>query len=156
MLVRYWQPLREMDTLRRQFDRMFDDLASAADSSDVAWAPAIELDDAGDSLILRAQLPGINKELLDVQVTREAVAIAGEHRQETKAETKRVFRSEFRYGKFRRVVTLPVAIQNERVQAEYQDGILTLTLPKVEEARNKVVKVSLGERTGTDAEAEAN
>jgi HSP20 family protein len=95
-------------------------------------------------------------------VTREAVAIAGEHRYEKKAEDKGLFRTEFRYGKFQRVIPLPVAVQNDQVQAEFKDGILTLTLPKVTEARRQVVKVNLvdsaatPENTGASAESTAN
>jgi len=72
---------------------------------------------------------------LDIRVTREAVAIAGEHRYE-KSWT-RLLRTEFRYGKFQRDDCLPVAVQNDQVQAEFKDGILTLTLPKINEARRK-------------------
>lgn len=95
---------------------------------------------------------------LDVRVTREAVAIAGEHRYKKKGEERGYFRSEFRYGKFERVIALPVHIQNDQVQAEFKDGVLTLTLPKVTEARNRVVKLNLAGITDSadqtnDAEA---
>jgi HSP20 family protein len=81
---------------------------------------------------------------IDIQVTAEAVAISGERKSEIKTEEKGMTRTEFRYGKFRRVIPLPVRIQNTNVSADYKDGILTLTLPKAEEEKNKVVKVSLG------------
>ncbi|MBW4468015.1 MAG: Hsp20/alpha crystallin family protein [Pegethrix bostrychoides GSE-TBD4-15B] len=142
MLVRYWQPLREMDTVRRQFDQLFDELTQPTATS--VWSPAIELMEAGNSLVLRAQIPGLEAQDLDVEVTQEAVSIVGERRHEQRTEEKGFFKSEFRYGKFRRVVSLPVAIQNDKVQADYKDGILTLTLPKVEETRHKAIKVSLG------------
>lgn len=146
MLVRYWQPWREIETLRRQFDQMFDELAHTTGSEEASgWLPAIELKDTGDNLTLRAQLPGMTAEDLDVQVGREAVSIAGEHRSEEKTEEKGFFKSEFRYGKFHRVVPLPVEVQNDQVQAEFKDGILCLTLPKVKEARSQVVKVNLVE-----------
>jgi HSP20 family protein len=77
-------------------------------------------------------------------VTAEAVAISGERKSETKTEENGMTRSEFRYGKFRRVIPLPTRIQNTNVVAEYKDGILNLTLPKAEEEKNKVVKVELG------------
>lgn len=144
MLVRYWQPWREMDLMRRQFDQLFDELAQNTDTQ-TTWRPAIELKDEGDQVIVRAELPGINTKDLDVEVTKEAVSIAGQHRHEQKSESNGFFKSEFRYGTFRRVIPLPVAVQNDKVQAEYKDGILTLTLPKVEQMRNKVVKVNLAE-----------
>lgn len=139
MLVRYWNPWREMEMLRRQMDRVFDEIATP---SEYSWTPAIELRDNGDAYLLKAQLPGMNAKEISVEVTREAVAITGEHQSEV--EDNGQVRSEFRYGKFRRVVALPAEVQNDQVQAEYKDGILTLTLPKVE-ARNTVVKLNLAD-----------
>lgn len=144
MLIRYWQPWREIDTLRHQFDQLIDSVASG-DSAD--WTPAIELKDAGHALVLRAQLPGINAEDLNVQVTKDAVSLAGEHRQENRSEENGFFRTEFRYGKFQRVIPLPVEVQNDQVQAEFKEGVLSLTLPKVEQA--KVVKLNLAESAGS-------
>lgn len=141
MLVRYWQPWREIDTLRRQFDPFFD----SVDTAD--WTPAIELKDNGNEFILRAQLPGIDAKDLDVQVTKDAVSLAGEHLQEDRSEENGFFRSEFRYGKFQRVIPLPGEVQNDQVKAEFKEGVLSLALPKVEQAR--VVKLNLAESAGT-------
>ncbi|MBD2195319.1 MULTISPECIES: Hsp20/alpha crystallin family protein [Calothrix] len=150
-----WQPFSEMETLRRQMDKMFDELAGANSQITQAWTPAIELQDTTESIILRAEIPGIEGKDLDVHVTREAVSIAGETRQESKQQEGSFFRSEFRYGKFQRIVNLPAPIQNDRVQAEFKNGILTLTLPKVEEVKKKVVKINLGESQGAIAPAES-
>jgi HSP20 family protein len=151
MLMRYWQPFTEIETIRQQLDKAFDGLAAARDNSEAAWMPALELVDAGDNFVLKAQLPGIDPKDIDVQVTREAISISGERRCENTEEKSGCVRSEFRYGKFHRVLPLPAHIQNESVQADYKDGILTLTLLKVAEARNKVVKINLGEIAGTPA-----
>lgn len=140
-----WQPFQELETLRRQMDHMFDEMNGLKNTSAVSWQPAIEVQDADDSLILRAEIPGIEAKDLDVRVTREAVSISGEHRYEQKTEAKGIFRSEFRYGKFGRVITLPVAVQNDQVKADFANGILTLNLPKVEAAKNRVVKLNLTE-----------
>lgn len=150
MIVRYWQPWREMESLSRQIDQIFDELVSTTTPEPV-WTPAIELKDAGNALVLRVQLPGIDANALDVQVAKQGVSISGEQHREQKTEEKGYFKSEFRYGKFRRVVPLPVAIENDKVQAEYKDGILNLTLPKVTEVRNKVVKINLTEDQAVDA-----
>jgi HSP20 family protein len=142
MIVRYWQPLREIETLRRQMDRLFDEVTPVV-SEQLAWTPAIELKEEDSQFILRAQLPGINAKDVDIQVTREAVAISGEHRHEHKVEEKGFFKSEFNYGSFRRVINLPAAVQNDQVKAEFKEGILTLVLPKVVKVENTVVKVNL-------------
>lgn len=140
-----WQPFQEMETLHRQMDQMLDDMTGLTRNHQMTWKPAIELQDTDDNVILRAEIPGIEGKDLDVRVTRDAVAITGEHRYEKKPQDKGFFRSEFRYGKFGRVIPLPVAVKNDQVQADFTNGILTLTLPKVESAKNRVVKLNLAE-----------
>ena len=100
---------------------------------------AAELTETDDTLYFRFELPGIAAENLDIQVMADRVAIAGERKQSEFERT----RSEFRYGKFQRVIHLPARIQNTQVKADFKDGILNLTLPKSEEEKNKVVKVNL-------------
>ena len=151
MLMRYWQPFTEIETIRQQLDKAFDQRAATRDNSEATWMPALELVDAGDNFVLKAQLPGIDPKDIDVQVTPEAISISGERRYENTDEKPGYVRSEFRYGKFHRMLPLPAPIQNDSVQAEYKDGILMLTLPKVTEARNKVVKINLAEIAGTTA-----
>ncbi|PSB29955.1 Hsp20/alpha crystallin family protein [Stenomitos frigidus] len=147
-----WQPWQEVETLSRQLDQLFADFTPVSRAtSPVAktWTPAIELKATESNFVLRAELPGIDAKDLDIQVTREGVSLAGEYRAETKHEDGKFVRSEFRYGSFRRVIPLPVAIQNDQVKADFTDGILTLTLPKMVSDRPKVVKVNL---TGATAE----
>ena len=79
-----WQPFQEMETLRRQIDQIFDEMASVKCEEPITWKPAVELKDTEDSVILRAEIPGVEGKDLDIRVTREAVAIAGEHRYEKK------------------------------------------------------------------------
>ncbi|NEU76773.1 Hsp20/alpha crystallin family protein [Hassallia byssoidea VB512170] len=140
-----WQPFQEMETLRHQMDKMFDELAGYNREVTKTWSPAVELSDTNDQLILRAEVPGLEGKDLDIQVAREAVSIAGETRYENKAEERGYLRSEFRYGKFQRTIPLPAAIKNDQVKAEFKNGILTLTMPKAEEAKNKVVKINLAD-----------
>jgi HSP20 family protein len=144
-----WQPFSELDTLRRQMDQLFDELmpntrsSSNAQEARKTWVPAIEMGENDDSIMLRAEIPGVEAKDLDIQVTREAVSISGEHRYESKSTDKGAFRSELRYGKFQRMIPLPAQVKNDQVKADFKDGILTLTLPKVEEERRRVFKVNL-------------
>ena len=92
---------------------------------------------------MKLEVPGVEAKDLDVQVTEDAVSIVGERKSQAKTEENGTTRSEFQYGKFQRVIPLPARIQNTKVQAEYKDGILNLTLPKTEQEKNKVVKVDL-------------
>lgn len=145
-LVR-WEPFREFEGLQRDMNRLFDGLARAGDSglgSDIAFMPAAEIQETPEAIHLKLEVPGMEAKDLDVQVTAEAVSINGERKSETKTEEKGVTRSEFRYGSFRRVIPLPARIKNDQVQAEYKNGVLSLTLPKAEAEKNKVVKVNLG------------
>ncbi|MEM7714144.1 MAG: Hsp20/alpha crystallin family protein [Cyanobacteria bacterium P01_A01_bin.68] len=134
MAIASYNPWAEMNTLQSQLERLFDDYQAPAFRS-----PAAELTETEDALYLRLELPGIEAKDVDIEVTAEAVKIIAERKTEQKENT----RSEFYYGKYQRVIPLKTRIQNTNVTAEYKDGILNLTLPKREEEKNKVVKVSL-------------
>ena len=140
-LVRY-NPWSEMNSLQRQLNRIFDDALTNdnwGDFSNLSKVPAAELTETDDALHLKLEVPGMEAKDIDIQVMADRVAIAGERKSEINDKT----RSEFRYGKFKRVIPLPARIQNTNVTADYKDGILNLTLPKSEEEKNKVVKVNL-------------
>ncbi len=140
-LVRY-NPWQEMNSLQRQLNRLFDDALTPErwDGFDnLAKIPAAELTETDDALHLKLEVPGMEAGDIDIQVMADRVAISGERKSEINDKT----RSEFRYGKFQRVIPLPARIQNTNVTANYKDGILNLTLPKSEEEKNKVVKVNL-------------
>lgn len=141
-----WEPFREVDNLQREMNRMFDSLSAAnrGENLGTSYMPAAEMQETADAIHLKLEVPGLEAKDLDVQVTAEAVSISGERKSETKTEEKGVTRSEFRYGRFQRVIPLPTRIQNDKVQAEYKNGVLTLTLPKAEAEKNKVVKVNIG------------
>lgn len=149
MAIVRWAPFREIDTLRHEMDRLFDNLThdtanNFANGLGNGFAPAVEIHETPESIELKAEIPGLEAKDLDIQVSTDAVSITGERKTETRTEEKGVVRSEFRYGQFSRVIPLPARIQNDKVQAEYKNGILMLNLPKVEAEKNKVVKVSLG------------
>jgi HSP20 family protein len=140
-LVRY-NPWSEMNSMQRQLNHLFNDALTfdhLGDFGNLSKVPAAELTETDDAVHLKLEVPGMEAKDLDVQVMVDRVAIAGERKSEINDKT----RSEFRYGKFSRVIPLPVRIQNNLVTADYKDGILNLTLPKAEEEKNKVVKVNL-------------
>lgn len=146
-IVRY-NPWQEMGSLQRQLNRIFDDALTPENWNDFGnWStfPSAEITEKADAFHLKLEVPGMEAKDLDIQVMADRVAIAGERKSETKTEANGNTRSEFRYGKFQRVIPLPSRIQNTDVTAEYKDGILNLTLPKSEEEKNKVVKVNLGD-----------
>ena len=144
-LVRY-SPLSTLDSLHRQLNRLFEDdnFLGWKEAHDGLFVPSAEISETEEAIHLKLEIPGIEAKELDVQVTKDQVAISGERKTETKTEENGYTRSEFRYGKFQRVIPLPRKVNNEAVEAEYKDGILCLVIPKAEEERNKVVKVNVG------------
>ncbi|ACK73176.1 heat shock protein Hsp20 [Gloeothece citriformis PCC 7424] len=144
-IIRY-SPFQEIETLQRQMNRLFDDmfLSNQTEEQKFNFVPAAELTETDEALHLKLEIPGMDAKDLDIQVMKDTVSISGERKEETKTENNGVTRSEFRYGKFERVIPLPKKIQNTNVTADYKDGILTLTLPKDEEEQNRVFKVNLG------------
>lgn len=142
-----WQPFHEMEALQRDMNRMFEALASNEQTSmRQSFMPLAEMEQTEDAVHLKVEVPGMNANDLDVQVTKDAVMITGERKSESKSEKNGMKRSEFRYGSFSRTIPLPVPIDNNQVKGDYQDGILTLELPKVQKQENKVTKVNLGSR----------
>ncbi len=151
MAIIRFNPIRDMELMQRQMNRLFDEMLSYNPSSEANinavdntnFIPAAEIQETPEAIKLKMELPGIEPKDLDVKVTAEAVAIRGERRSEIKHDDKGIHRSEFRYGSFQRVIPLPARIQNNQVQAEFNHGVLTLTLPKAEEEKNRVVTVNL-------------
>ncbi|NJL56249.1 Hsp20/alpha crystallin family protein [bacterium] len=141
-----WEPFREIDTIQREMNRLFEDLSGTkkGEVNGLAFIPAAEMTETPEAVHLKLEIPGLTPEDLHIEATAEAVAVSGERKSERRSQENGVTRTEFHYGKFRRVIPLAVRIDNTTVTAEYKDGILTLTLPKVEEERNKVVKVNIG------------
>lgn len=153
MALVHWQPFREIESLQREMNRLFEQMMvpGESDRADIisgsSFIPAAEMHETADQITLKMEVPGIEAKDLDIKVTGEAVAIAGERKSETKSDEKGMRRSEFRYGRFQRIIPLPTRIQNDKVQAEFKNGVLCLVLPKAEEEKNKVVTISLGEQS---------
>jgi HSP20 family protein len=142
-----WEPFREVETLQREMNRLFNTLAPTTfgngEREGLAHIPAAEMTEADDAIHLKLEVPGLEAKDINIEVTADSVSINGERKSETKSEEGGVTRTEFRYGRFHRVIPLPVRVENTNVTAQYQNGILNLTLPKAEDEKNKVVKVNI-------------
>lgn len=151
MAIVRFNPFREMESMQRQMNRLFDEMMSYGTPGEssidrmggFSINPPAEIQETPEAIKLKMELPGIEPKDLDIKVTAEAVAISGERKSEIKHEDKGIHRSEFRYGSFQRIIPLPARVQNDRVQAEFNHGVLCLTLPKAEEEKNRVVTVNL-------------
>lgn len=142
-----WEPFREVEGLQKEMNRLFDRLVPIdvgnGEKMGLSFIPAAEMTETPGAVQLKLEIPGMEAKDLNVEVTADSLTINGERKSEIKTEKEGFTRTEFRYGKFHRVIPLPVRVDNNNVTAEYKDGILNLTLPKAEEEKNKVVKVSI-------------
>lgn len=124
------------ETLHDEINRVF-----GAHRSLQSAPPAVDFYEDRDQLVLKAELPGVNRENLDLSLHDGVLTLAGERREEKTFENAEVHRSERFLGKFQRSFTLPVAVDAAKVQASFKDGILTVTLPKAETAKPKQIEV---------------
>jgi HSP20 family protein len=140
--IERWEPFREMESLQRRMNHLFEQMMPWEDGG-LSFMPSVEIDETPDEIHLQLEVPGLEAKDLDIEVSENSVLIAGERKEESKTKEKGMVRSEFHYGKFERVIPLSTHVQNDNVKAEYKNGILTLTLPKTEDEKHKVVKVEV-------------
>jgi HSP20 family protein len=135
--------LGRLTDLRDEIDRFFDS-PLARTSEFLGWAPAFDVYEEKDNFVVKAELPGMKKEDINVSLHDGDLIISGERKSETKTEGTEVYRAERYFGKFQRSVSLPATVAANNVKAEYKDGILTVTLPKSEEAKPRQIEVKVG------------
>jgi HSP20 family protein len=142
-LVR-WEPFEGLASLRREMDRLFDhffETGPRGPGNLSAWEPAVEVADTTDAVMIKAQVPGIPKDNIQVNVTDNAITLKGEMKEEEKKEEKNYTRREFRYGAFSRTIALPAAVQADKATAQLKDGVLEITIPKSEKAKVKEIPI---------------
>jgi len=148
-----WNPARELATwpsdlfgIQREINRMFDGFLRdnrEEESTFMTWAPAIDIAEHDNEYVVKFELPGVNKE--DVKITLESnvMIISGEKKQEKEAKKENYHRVERSYGSFQRSFTLPTTVKSDKIDASYKDGILSILLPKAEEAKPKQIEVKV-------------
>jgi HSP20 family protein len=138
-----WEPVREMMTLREAMDRLFDDAFTRPLSlREGGWsAPAIDMYQTDNDVVVKAALPGFKAEEVQINVTGEVLTIKGEMNREEEQQEKAWHIREQRWGSFERSVALPTDVVSEKAQADFDNGILTITLPKAEEVKPKTITV---------------
>lgn len=152
-LIRYqapelstWTPFDRLSSVRDDLNRLFD--FSFPDFQRDAglfsgWTPALDVHQDKDNLFVKCELPGLKKEEIDISLHDGMLTISGERKRETEQKEGESFRSERYFGKFHRSVALPTAVNAGAVKAAYKDGILSVTLPKAEEAKPKQIEVNV-------------
>jgi HSP20 family protein len=131
--------------IRREIDRLFDDpfgFLAPATSFFEGWTPAVDIYEDKDKYVVKAEVPGMKKEEIEVFLDGNTLNICGERKQEEEKREGDRYRSERFFGRFQRSVTVPAAVQGNKIEAGYKDGVLTVTLPKSEEAKPKQIQVN--------------
>jgi HSP20 family protein len=144
-LVR-WEPFRGISSLQEQFNRLFENrfAPGTEEQTLTAWAPAVDVYETENELVIKADLPQMSEKELDVRVENNMLTIRGERKFEQKVKEENYLRMERAYGSFSRSFSLPNTVVNtEAIQAEYKEGVLTVTLPKRAESKPKQVKVNV-------------
>jgi HSP20 family protein len=139
-----WSSFDRLASFRDEVNRLFDFSWPSRDSGLFSgWSPALDVFDDKDNFVVKVELPGMKKEEIDLTLHDGVLTISGERKHEREAKEGGTFRSERYFGKFQRSVTLPAAVDANKVNASYKDGILTVELAKAEEAKPKQIAVSV-------------
>lgn len=151
-LIRYQRPeanFSQMSNLRDEIDQLFDRMfQSPLDMTREnqfmgGWVPAIDLYEDKDNLVVKAELPGMKKENIDISLHEGLLTISGERKEEKKVGSGEAYRSERFVGRFHRTFSLPTQVNPDKIMATYKDGVLTVVLPKSEEAKPKQIPVNV-------------
>ncbi|MBI3668337.1 MAG: Hsp20/alpha crystallin family protein [Acidobacteria bacterium] len=141
-----WDPFRGLSTFQEQMNRLFEDAffrGRPDESALTTWAPAVDIYETEHELVVKADLPDLNEKDLDVRIENNVLTIRGERKFEKSVSEDNYLRVERLYGSFSRSFSLANTVNTEAIKAEYRNGVLTLHIPKHEEAKPKQVKVSV-------------
>jgi HSP20 family protein len=138
-----WEPAREMMSLREAMDRLFDDAFTRPLSmSGNNWSvPAVDMYQTDNEVVVKAALPGIKADEVQINVTGEVLTIKGETKQESETKEKTYHLREQRWGTFERSIILPTDVVADKAKADFENGVLTVTLPKAEEVKPKTITI---------------
>jgi HSP20 family protein len=138
MAIIRWDPFREMTSVQNQFNRLVDQMWGGRQES---WLPAVDVFDNKDSVVVKAELAGMDPDDIQIEVEDNVLTVKGERKFEEKVDDERYYRVERRYGSFQRSLALPQGVKPDDISASYEDGILIVTVPKVEEEKPKRIEV---------------
>lgn len=137
-----WEPAREMVTLREAMDRLFDDAFTRPFGVGPGLqVPAIDMYQTDDEVIVHASLPGMKANDVQISITGELLTLKGEFKDKEEKKEKAYHLREQRFGSFERIVSLPTQVVADKAKAEFEDGVLTITIPKAEEVKPRTITV---------------
>ena len=146
MSLARWEPFTELRRMREDMDRIFESFMRPTPL--VPWAaegivPMIDVFERNNDIIVKAELPGLKKEDIEITATEDSVSLSGEFKREEEAREEGFYRRERRAGRFYRTIPMPIAIKPNDVRASFKEGVLEVTAPKAEEAKAKEKKVPI-------------
>ena len=151
-LVR-WDPVRELDSLQSDMNRLFDRFFDGRGSNgNQRWIPAMDLLETEDHLVLRGDLPGLTEEDVDIEIKDNVLTVSGERKAENEEKSEGYYRVERSFGSFSRSLTLPQGVRADAVEARFDNGVLEVRIPKPAEARPTRVEIGKGTVEGTATE----
>jgi HSP20 family protein len=152
-LVR-WEPAREVDSLQSEVNRVFDAFfGTAGGTRSRRWVPAMDLVETEDHLVLRADLPGLSRDDVELEIKDGVLTVSGERRADREEKSEGYYRVERAFGRFSRSLTLPDGIDADSVAAEFDDGVLEVRIPKPEQRKPHRVAIGAGSVNGSAAES---
>jgi len=147
--VTAWHPVSditsEFERMQREIDCMFDRFRGGIldDGTASTWLPEVDIAEQDNDYVVKIELPGVNKNDVKITVQNDVLTIRGEKRQEREKKGENYHRIERSYGSFQRSFTLPTSVMSDKIEASFNNGVLTITLPKVEEAKSKEIEVKV-------------
>jgi len=138
MAIIRWDPFREMTQVQDQFNRLVDQVRGGRQES---WLPAVDVFDTKDAVVLKAELAGMDPDDIEIEVEDNVLTIKGARTLEDKVDEERYYRVERRFGSFQRSLALPQGVKPDDIQAGYEDGILTVRVPKAEEEKPQRIEI---------------
>lgn len=141
-LVR-WDPFKELLSLRDEFDRIFKEYFIRPENVDEGWFPMADMKEDSENVVVNVEVPGIKKEDIKVTIRGNQLVVTGERKFEKEKKDETYHRIERSYGKFQRIITIPVEVDQSKIKATYENGILSITLPKTEKEKPKEIEISL-------------
>ncbi|HUX09305.1 MAG TPA: Hsp20/alpha crystallin family protein [Terriglobia bacterium] len=147
MQVTRWEPFRDLVSTQDRLNQLFNDTFAralgSAEAAPRAWVPPVDIYETGENLVLQAELPGVNPDDVEIRVEDNTLYLKGERKFEKAVKEESFHHVERSYGTFNRSFALPGSIDADKVKAEYTNGVLTLTLPKREEAKPRTIKINV-------------
>ena len=141
-LIRRWDPFREMAELRATMDRLLNESRNLpVASEDTIWMLPLDVSETEDAFIVKASIPGVNPDDIDISLADNVLTIKAEIKDEKEIEDAKYHLKERRFGVYSRAITLPTAVDADKVEAVYENGVLTLTIPKAEAVKPHKIAV---------------